>query len=65
MCDISKELRQERYKELRMYGYKRGFAQRARDFTYIRYKRALTMNKLDIEIANIYNDGQQWGKNYD
>lgn len=41
MCDISKETRRERYKIIRDKGYSRGWAQRARDFSEIRFIRAL------------------------
>jgi len=40
MCDIIAEVRRKRYKILRELGYARGWAQRARDFTNIRYIQA-------------------------
>lgn len=40
MCDIDAETRRERYKILRQLGYTRGWAQRARDFTDIRFEKA-------------------------
>jgi hypothetical protein len=62
MCDIDKETRRLRYYALRAHGYKRGFAQRARDFTNKRYQDAINRNAIDILICNICNDGQQWSK---
>ena len=62
MCDIDAATRRARYAELREHGYKRGFAQRARDFKPGTYKRAIKRDMLDVEICNICNDGQRWGK---
>ncbi len=45
MCDIDKKTRSERYNKIRSLGYTRGWAQRARDFTEIRFQQALNGGK--------------------
>ena len=49
MCDIDAETRRERYLALRKKGNTRGWAQRARDFTDIRYQRALEMGPFILK----------------
>jgi len=56
MCDIDSETRALRYKELRIKGYLRGFAQRARDFTDIRYQKAISRNMDEIKNINMIGD---------
>jgi hypothetical protein len=60
MCDIDKETRSLRYAQLREYGYLRGFAQRARDFTTKRFNDAIKRDMLDVEICNIIDQGKKW-----
>jgi len=52
MCDIDKKTRSIRYNQLRKYGYLRGFAQRARDFTEIRFNRALERDMVEVQKCN-------------
>jgi len=52
MCDIDKETRSIRYNQLRKHGYLRGFAQRARDFTDIRFNAAMRRDMIEVQKCN-------------
>lgn len=45
MCDLSPEVRRERYKLLVSIGHTRGWAQRARDFTNVRFQAAMVRGR--------------------
>lgn len=53
MCDLSPEVRRARYLLLRSVGYEIGWAQRARDFTNIRFQRAMINGRAKSQTRKI------------